>query len=399
MTIPTATAPRPADATESRPLVYSRKNPFLAEMVRHDRLTKAGSRKDTRHFVLSLEASGLRYTPGDSLGAFGHNPPELVDEVLDLLGFNPAAVIENPAGPRKLRDALLRDYTLNRANRKVLAGLLERVPQGEQRNRLTTILNSPELLCEYVETRDYVDILKEFDEATFDSPEGFVAQLSPVVPRLYSIASSPLTHPGEVHLCIEVVRYETHGRPKKGLASGFFADHTNMFVKNIPVYVQESRTFRLPADPSRDIIMVGPGTGIAPFRAFIEHRIATGATGRNWLFFGEQYRATDFLYEAELLEYHRKGLLHRLDLAFSRDQAHKIYVQHRMLESAREVWDWVQSGAYIYVCGDATHMAKDVHQTLIELVHSQGGFSPEASAEYVNNTLMKAEKRYLRDVY
>jgi sulfite reductase (NADPH) flavoprotein alpha-component len=244
-----------------------------------------------------------------------------------------------------------------------------------------------------------VDILKEFREARFESPATFLAQLSPVVPRLYSIASSFQAHPGEVHLCITVVRYETHGRAKKGLASGFFADHTDMFVKNIPVYVQESRTFRLPKDPATDIIMCGPGVGLAPFRAFIEQRALDGATGRNWLFFGEQHRATDFLYREELEGYQRQGKLHRLDVAFSRDQAHKVYVQHRMLEHAKELWTWLQNGAYFYVCGDARHMAKDVHQTLIDIAQQQGGLSPEAAAGYVNTTLMKTEKRYLRDVY
>ena len=244
-----------------------------------------------------------------------------------------------------------------------------------------------------------MDILKEFDEARFQSPAAFLSQLSPVVPRLYSIASSLQAHPNEAHLCITVVRYQTHGRAKKGLASGFFADHSDMFVKNIPVYVQESRTFRLPKDTSTDIIMCGPGVGLAPFRAFLEQRTLEGAPGRNWLFFGEQHQATDFLYGDELLDYHRKGKLHRLDLAFSRDQSYRIYVQHRMIQAAKELWSWLQRGAYFYVCGDARHMAKDVHQALIDIAQKEGGLSAEAAAEYVNVTLMKTEKRYLRDVY
>ncbi len=244
-----------------------------------------------------------------------------------------------------------------------------------------------------------MDILREFDQARFESPAAFVAQLTPVAPRLYSIASSPLAHPGEVHLCVAVVRYDTHGRPKKGLASGFLADHCGLFLKNIPVYVQPSRTFRLPKDGARNIVMCGPGAGIAPFRAFIEHRIAQGAQGRNWLFFGEQHRATDFLYGEELLAWHRQGQLHRLDLAFSRDQPHKVYVQHRMLEHARDLWDWLQNGAYFYVCGNAKHMAKDLHQALIQIAQEQGGLAPAAAADYVNLTLMKTERRYLRDVY
>jgi sulfite reductase (NADPH) flavoprotein alpha-component len=379
---------------------YSRKNPFLARLIRHERLTGPGSLKDTRHFVLDLAESGLVYTPGDSLGAFGCNPPELVEEVIRLLGFDPQTEVNDPKGlPTTLRQTLLRDYTLNRANRKIIGGLSERIPQGEQRNRLMEIADTSELLSNYIDTRDYVDILGEFNEVSFESPAAFLSQLSPVVPRLYSIASALQAHPGEVHVCISVVRYETHGRHKKGLASGFFADHTELFVKNIPVYIQESRTFRLPSDPATDVIMCGPGTGIAPFRAFIEQRSLNGATGRNWLFFGEQHRATDFLYGEELTSYQKQGKLQRLDLAFSRDQAEKIYVQHRMLENARELWDWLQSGAYFYVCGDAKRMAKDVHATLMAIAEKQGGLSPEAASEYVNVTLMRTQRRYLRDVY
>ncbi len=379
---------------------YSRKNPFLAELTGHDRLTKSGSRKDTRHFVLNLSGSGLVYQPGDSLGAFAQNSPALVQEVIELLGFDPLFRVPDPRGQVvPLRDTLRRDYTLNRANRKIVAGLAERMPEGESRNRLVAMLDNPNLLADYIDTRDYVDLLKEFPEARFAEPGHFLAQLSPVTPRLYSIASSCQAHPGEAHLCIEIVRYATHGRSKKGLASGFLADHSETFVKNLPVYIQESRSFRLPADRTRDIIMVGPGTGIAPFRAFLEQRIHEGATGRNWLFFGEQHVATDFLYGEELTAWHQAGKLHRLSLAFSRDQAEKIYVQHRMREQSRELWDWIRNGAFFYVCGDARHMARDVHQTLIEIASQEGGMTAESASDYVNTTLMKTEKRYLRDVY
>jgi sulfite reductase (NADPH) flavoprotein alpha-component len=379
---------------------YSRKNPFQAELIGHERLTGTGSSKDTRHFVLNLAGSGLTYLPGDSLGAFGRNSPEVVDELLAWLEFDAATPVPSPnRQPTTFRQALLQDYTVNRANRKVMGGLAQTIPQGEQRNRLMELVDNPELLSEYIDTRDYVDILKEFDEATFESPEAFLSQLTPIVPRLYSIASCLQTHPNEVHMCVSVVRYDTHGRAKKGLASGFLADHADMFVKNIPIYVQESRTFRLPKDPATDIIMCGPGAGIAPFRAFVEQRICDGATGRHWLFFGEQHRSTDFLYGPEWLAYQKQGKLHRLDLAFSRDQAHKIYVQHRMLEQSHDLWDWIQKGAYFYVCGDAKHMAKDVHQALIQIAQKEGGLSPEAAAEFVNVTLMRTERRYLRDVY
>jgi len=395
MNMETLASPAPPQANP-----YSRKHPFLAELTRHERLSRPGSSKDTRHFVLNLKGSGLSYTPGDSLGTFGSNSPAVVDELIGLLGFEPETAVPDPKGqPTTFRQALEREYIVNRANRKIMSGIAQRIPQGEQRNWLMEILDHSDLLSEYIDTRDYVDILKEFGEARFESPEAFLTQLTPVAPRLYSIASSHDAHPGEVHLCVAVVRYDTHGRPKKGLASGFLADHADLFVKSIPVYVQESRSFRLPKDKSADIIMCGPGTGVAPFRAFLEHRLLEGATGRNWLLFGEQHRATDFLYGQEFLSWYAQGKLHRLDLAFSRDQAHKVYVQHRMRERAAELWAWLQNGAHFYVCGDAKYMARDVHETLIHIAQEQGGLSPETAADYVNVTLMKTEKRYLRDVY
>src|SRR5262245_17166879 len=387
-------------SSPSAPSPFNRKNPYLAELIAHEHLTKPGSGKDTRHFVVSLGGSGIRYTPGDSLAVFARNPVPLVDEVIGFLGFDGDAPVKDPKGQTlPLRQVLRDSYILNRATKKIMSGLAEIVPQGEQRNRLMEIVDNGEVLSEYVHTRDYVDILKEFDEAKFESPESFLTQLSPIPPRLYSIASSLAAHPDEVHLCVSIVRYETHGRKKTGLCTGFLADHAEMRVKNIPIYVQESRHFRLPKDGTRDIIMVGPGTGIAPFRAFLEQRAIDGATGRNWLCFGEYRRKRDFLYESDFLAFQAKGRLHRLDLAFSRDQAEKIYVQQRMKENAKELWAWLQNGAYFYVCGDAHRMAKDVHQALIDIAQQQGGLGAEAAADYVNVTLMKTEKRYLRDVY
>ena len=389
-----------SEAPGDSAVVHSRNNPFWAEMISHERLTGPGSGKDTRHFVLNLQGSGLSYVPGDSLGAFGSNSPALVQELLRITGFDPESLIrEADGGFTVLREALARKFIINRANRKIMSSLEVRLPQGEQRNRLVALTTDSEALAKYIDTRDFVDVLRDFPEANFESPEELLAQLTPVTPRLYSIASSQLVHPGEVHLCVAVVRYDTHGRAKKGLVSGFLADHADMFLKSVPVYVQPSRTFRLPAKSETDIIMVGPGTGIAPFRAFVEHRGAEGAEGRNWLFFGEQHRQTDFLYGEEWLGYQKRGQLHRVDLAFSRDQAQKVYVQHRMHEQSKEIWSWLQGGAYFYVCGDAKHMAKDVHEELITIAKEQGGLSADKAAEYVNVTLMKTEKRYLRDVY
>jgi sulfite reductase (NADPH) flavoprotein alpha-component len=379
--------------------LHHRRNPFLAELTEQRCLTQPGSQKDTRHFVLSLAGSGLSYAPGDSLGVFARNPPALVEELISWLGFDPDTPVKDPQGDiTSLRHALAHGYILNRANKKIISGLSERIPQGEQRNRLMEIADNDEVLGEYLYTRDYVDVLRDFDEARFESAAAFVAQLSPIPPRLYSIASSLQAHPKEVHLCVGVVRYESHGRKKTGLASGFLSDVSKVGDR-IPVYVQEARHFRLPADSTRNIIMCGPGTGIAPFRAFLEQRILDGAKGRHWLVFGEQHRATDFLYGEEFLRWQKEGQLHRLDLAFSRDQAHKIYVQHLLQAHAAEFWSWLQQGAYFYVCGDAKRMARDVHQTVLSIAQKEGGLSKEAAEEYVGTKLMKTERRYLRDVY
>ena len=383
---------------------YNRKNPFLAELTGHEHLTKPGSGKDTRHFIINLAGSGLRYTPGDSLAVIARNSPALVEEVIQRTGFDasvPVSVKDSAGQPISMsfREALSERFILNRVTKKILQGLPDRLPQDDTRSRLTELLANDALLTEYLHTRDYVDVLREFTGAKFESPDAFLSQLSPIPPRLYSIASSLAAHPDEVHLCIAVVRYETHGRAKAGLCSGFLADHVPMHQRNVPIYVQESRHFRLPQDSARDVIMIGPGTGIAPFRAFLEQRAADGARGRNWLFFGEQHRATEFFYETEFAAWQKSGVLTQFDTAFSRDQAQKIYVQQRMAERAKELWAWLQGGAFFYVCGDARRMAKDVHQTLIDIARTEGGLSPEAAADYVNVTLMKTEKRYLRDVY
>ena len=382
---------------------YHRRNPFLAALTVHESLTKSGSGKDTRHFALSLAGSDLRYAPGDSLAVFARNSPAVVAELLQLTGLDPAALVpvkdaQGQPAQMNLRQALSEKFILNRATKKILQNLPDRLPATRHED-VTLLLADETRLADYLHTRDYVDILREFPEAKFETPAVFVAQLAPIPPRLYSIASSLAAHPDEVHLCVGIVRYETHGRKKTGLASGFLADHVPLREASIPIYVQESRHFRLPADPARDIIMVGPGTGIAPFRAFLEQRAFDGARGRNWLFFGEQHRATEFFYEDEFAAWQKRGVLTRLETAFSRDQAQKIYVQQRMQEQGGELWAWLQGGAYFYVCGDAHRMAKDVHQALIDIAQTHGGLSAEAAAEYVNVTLMKTEKRYLRDVY
>jgi sulfite reductase (NADPH) flavoprotein alpha-component len=251
-------------------------------------------------------------------------------------------------------------------------------------------------LDQFLRGREVVDFLSSFPAARFE-PAEFIALLRKLQPRLYSIASSPKAHPGEVHLTVGVVRYESHGRQRKGVCSTFLAERVELNVTPLPVFVQPSHGFRLPAEGDRPIIMIGPGTGIAPFRAFLEERRALGAKGRTWLFFGDQCQAHDFFYREELEPMLADGALTRLDTAFSRDQLEKIYVQHRMLENARELWEWLEARAHVYVCGDARRMAKDVDAALHEVIQRAGGQDAAHAAEYVRQ--MKAERRYQRDVY
>ncbi len=386
---------------EPVPATFSKDHPFPARLVENRLLNRTGSAKDTRHLVVSLAGSGLTYTAGDSLGVFPSNRPELVAEVLRLLGasgdepVSPAAL--RLAAPLPLRDALAARLALAGPTRKFVELLAARTADAAERARLAALLapEAKEALAAFLHEREFVDLLAEFPGARL-APQEFVDQLRRLMPRLYSIASSARAHPAEVHLTVAVVRYTTNGRERHGVCSTFLADRVTPHATPVPVFVSSSH-FRVPEDGARDIIMVGPGTGIAPFRAFVQERAATGATGRNWLFFGDQRRATDFLYEEEWVEWQRRGVLTRLDVAFSRDQAEKVYVQDRMRAAAAELWAWLERGAYFYVCGDAKRMAKDVDAALHEIVAQQGGLDSAGAAEYVKR--LKKEHRYLRDVY
>lgn len=372
---------------------YSRSNPFSARLKINRRLNRDGSQKDTRHFEITLAGSGLTYEAGDALGVVPTNCPALVEQLLATLGFSGDEVV-GEAGPSTVHrqfsetliitappPALVKEAATRSANAELLA-LLEPARKSE--------------LDQWLFGRDVVDLLKACPGARF-APAEFVALLRKLQPRLYSISSSPKAHPGEVHLTVAAVRYEAHGRARQGVCSGWLADRVRPDETPVPVFVQKSHGFRVPADLATPIIMVGPGTGIAPFRAFLEERRATGATGANWLFFGDQQRACDFLYEEELTVWSKDGLLTRLDLAFSRDQAEKIYVQDRMREHAGELWRWLEAGAHFYVCGDAKRMAKDVDAMLHAVIENAGGRTKDQAAEYV--AALKAAKRYQRDVY
>ena len=374
--------------------LYSRKNPFPAKLKTNRKLTKEGSAKDTRHFEIVLEGSGLQYEVGDSLGVFPTNNPALVEEILGVLGFTGEEQVPDTAGnPVTIREALTRYYVITEMDKKLLSAIAEKDPTAAHFLPMVTPEGRAELEA-YFWGREVIDPLLAHPAAKF-TPEEFVKCLRKLQPRLYSIASSQKAHPSEVHLTVAAVRYESNGRKREGVCSTFLSDRAG--EGPAPVFVHTAKHFRVPEDPATHVIMVGPGTGIAPFMAFLQERKATAATGKNWLFFGDQKAATDFLYREELEAWQKQGVLHKLSTAFSRDQAEKIYVQHRMLEAAEELYAWLEQGAYFYICGDASRMAKDVDTALHKVVETAGGKSPEEAAAYVEE--LKKSKRYRKDVY
>ena len=370
---------------------FSRKNPFPARLTRTRLLTAPGSGKETLHFEVSLAGSGLAYEVGDSLGIFPSNDALEVDAVLAATGLRGDEPVESAGAD--LREVLTRQVTLREPSRQLLAAILEKCPDA---NELSEFIDpeAKSVMDDWVDGRDVVDILRAYPEARFTADE-LVKVLRKLQPRLYSIASSPKAFPEDIHLTVAVVRYELHGRNRQGVCSTYLADRVN--GGTMPVFIHSAKHFRQPEDTSVPLIMVGPGTGIAPFRAFLQEREVLGAPGKTWLFFGDRNRATDFLYEEEINAWRGKGVLHRLDTAFSRDQPEKIYVQQRMLENAAELWRWLEEGAYFYVCGDASRMAKDVDEALHRIVAEAGGKSKEEAAAYVEE--LKKTKRYRKDVY
>jgi sulfite reductase (NADPH) flavoprotein alpha-component len=384
-----------AALTPEKPAGYSRRNPFSARLLVNRKLTGEGSEKDTRHYEISLKDSGLTYEAGDALGIMPTNSPELVDEILRALQFDGEEEVNGPEGDKMpIRLALLREYQIRAPHREFLNAMAGHDAADQYLKELISADVRTEL-DKFLWGREIIDFLLESPGVHFTAKE-FVCLLKKLQPRLYSIASSLKAHPEEVHLTVDTVRYETHGRQRKGVCSNFLAERSGKGTP-IPVFIQPSKHFRLPQNGDLSMIMVGPGTGIAPFRAFLEERRATGAKGRNWLFFGAQKSSCDFFYKEELEAFWREGVLTRLDTAFSRDQDYKIYVQQRMLENAKEFWNWLEQGGHFYVCGDASRMAKDVDKALHEVVKHAGGRSEQAAAEYVQK--LKADKRYQRDVY
>jgi sulfite reductase (NADPH) flavoprotein alpha-component len=384
---PAAPAVAPAAAR------VDRDHPATARLLRSEPLNRPGAEKQTQNVVLSLAGTGLDYAPGDSLGVWPVNQGEEVELLLAILRARGSEEVTLPSGPTlTVREALLRRCNLREPSEELLQ-LLSCAARDDIEGTRLARLDDAALAAAGV--HDVFDLLTKFRSARPPVVE-FVQALAPLQPRLYSIASSLKCHPGEVHLTVAVVRYELHTRGYQGVASCFFAERLRRGAR-VPVYVQRSHGFSLPADPAAPVVMIGPGTGVAPFRAFLQERAATGAPGRNWLFFGNTRRELDFLYRGELEGYLRKRALARLDTAFSRDQGQKVYVQHRLREQGAELWRWLEEGAYVYVCGDAQRMAKDVDDALKGVVATHGAMGAEKAAEYVAG-LAKAG-RYARDVY
>ena len=423
---------------------WSAKNPYSSNLTENYVLNGEGSRKETRHIGFDLGDSGLQYKAGDALGVIPRCPPELVEDVLASCGFSGDEEVDTHLGPCGLRQALTERYEIHRISKKWIEELGPRLSSGAadieirivHRQRTSSrdgsvlidwngsgaeddvpvgyveigsasdpaetlwaeLTGDSKAMEDYIWSRDYIDGLADFGHIGF-TPQQLVDGMDRLKPRLYSIASSPDFEPGMVHLTVAIVRYNHHDRDRAGLCTGFMADHCEVGETDIGVFMSPTRSFVLPEDRSTDIIMVGPGTGIAPFRAFLQQRQMEGDSGRNWLFFGDWTEEGEYLYRDEMEEWRENGLINRHDLAWSRAGPEKVYVQHLMEQHGEEIWNWIDGGAYFYVCGDKNYMARDVHSTLIGICSEYGGMSKEEAKEFVESGLMKAEKRYLRDVY
>jgi sulfite reductase (NADPH) flavoprotein alpha-component len=377
------------------PTPYSRTNPFPAKVLKNVNLNGTGSIKETRHIEFSLEGSGLSYNPGDALGVVPSNDPELVTALLEEMKWDSeyTVTINKQGETLPLKEALTSYFEITLLSKKILQQAAE-LTDNEDLKKLVLAENADQLK-EYTYGRDLLDMLRDFGPWKATAQE-IVSLLRKMTPRLYSIASSFSAHPGQVHLTIGAVRYTAHGRERKGVCSVLCAERVHE-GDTLPVFVQPNKHFHLPESAETDIIMVGPGTGIAPFRSFIEERAVTKAAGRTWLFFGDQHEACDFLYNDELEQYQKDGVLTKLTTAWSRDTEKKVYVQHKILENSKELYEWLEKGANFYICGDKQHMAKDVHNALITVIAQEGGLSQEDAEAYLND--LQKQGRYQRDVY
>ncbi len=374
---------------------YSRTSPYLAEVIENINLNGRGSDRETRHLVLSLEDSNLQFKPGDCLGLYPENHPELVDALIASLGWDPnERVTVNKQGEQlAVKEALTKSFEISVLTKP----LLEQAAALSANEALRQLVQpgNEQQLKSYIAGRDLLDLIQDYGPWTI-SPSQLTGILRKLPARQYSIASSYLANPDEVHLTIRAVRYEAHGRQRYGVASVQVAERLEPGDK-IPIYVHENPNFKLPEDASTPVIMIGPGTGVAPFRSFIQDREESGADGKSWLFYGDRRFLTDFLYQTEWQRWLQDGVLTRMDVAFSRDTDQKVYVQHRMLEKSSELYAWLQEGAVVYVCGDEKHMAHDVHAALLSIIEQEGNLTKEEAEAYLNQLI--EQKRYQRDVY
>lgn len=369
---------------------YNRDNPFAAELLTNQKITSSFANKDVRHIELSLADSGIHYKPGDALGLWFDNDPALVEEVLQLTSIDPTTEVKWQEKTISVSKALLSHYELTLLH----PGFVQELAQFSQQPELLSLIEDKANLRAYVAERQVIDVLREYP--TELSAEQLLNSLRKLTPRLYSIASSQEEVDEEVHLTVAVVDYEAFGKDHLGGASGYLANRVEE-QQTVNVYIENNDHFRLPANDDATVIMIGPGTGIAPFRAFLQQRDASAAQGKNWLFFGNQHFLGDFLYQSELLAYRNSGLLSQLDVAFSRDQEQKIYVQDKLKQQGAAIYDALQQGAYVYVCGDASRMAKDVHQALIEIIEQHGALTNEQATDYLDE--LRQQHRYQKDVY
>ena len=382
-----ATATTAPVAKESQ---YNKANPFPATLITNQKITGRQSDKDVRHLEFDLAGSDLHYQAGDALGVWFDNDPKLVDEILSLAQIDPTTEVTIEGKTQTISTALLSHLELTQNTPAFVKGYAA-LAHNEQLNDLVA---DNQALQELVQRTPIVDVLHKFPAKL--TAEQLVSLLRPLTPRLYSISSSPAEVGEEVHLTVGVVRFEHEGRARSGAASSFLADRVEEDGA-VRVFVEHNDNFRLPNDTTKPIIMVGSGTGVAPFRAFMQQRVADEASGKNWLIFGNPHFASDFLYQTEWQQFAKEGFLHKYDFAWSRDQEKKIYVQDKIRENSTALWQWLQEGAYFYVCGDASKMAKDVEQTLLEVIAKEGNLSPDEAEDYLNE--LREEKRYQRDVY
>ncbi|MGB3809455.1 MAG: assimilatory sulfite reductase (NADPH) flavoprotein subunit [Parvibaculum sp.] len=372
---------------------HDKRNPLSASVVENLVITGRGSSKETRHIEFSLEGSNLVYAPGDALGILPRNDPSLIDEVMERAGLSGSERIATKTGDIALSDALSQDYEITALTPRFLQHWAE-ISSADDLRALTAEGNRKELAA-YMQANHIIDVMRRYPVQNLNASD-FVGALRGLQPRLYSIASSQLAAPDEVHITVSTVRYELHGTERMGVASCHLADRVRP-DDILPVYIQRNDNFRLPNDPSTPIIMIGAGTGVAPFRSFVQQREAEEAEGKSWLIFGERNFRTDFLYQTDWQGWLKDGALHRMDVAFSRDQAEKRYVQHVIAENGADLFAWLEEGAHFYMCGDAEKLAPDVHDALLSIIEAQGAVTREGAEEYLRN--LQRDGRYQRDVY